>query len=533
MNRAFLKLLLGGAMLSAASSSRADFDGPYELQNWTMSGIVDGTTSITPASGAAQVAEFAYSVDYGESIGVSPRTTTFSVTANRDGVVCFDWNWDGYHAWCCPAQALLQVYAETSSGTTVIDLVNQGVSGPFSFSGTASIDVEEGMTFGIIVGGSNFDSDSVLEGVVTISEFSRPLAFDGGYSMDHWSSTGITDGTTEITPSSGNALRPEFSYNVNLGDPGFGVEYRSTTFSATAPADGPISFDWIYSGFHAFFDTQAVLIVYAETSGGTVVQILVDEAPFDSFTYSGTATINVEKGRPFGIIVGGRNFDSNSQIYGTVTLSKLSRPMTFVGPYELQNWTDTGIAEGVTSINPSTGAADLVTYSYDVDRENGVSFRTAELGVIAQDDGTVSFDWDYSGFHAFFMANAVLEVYADSCLGREVITLVASPTSGEFQFQGSASIDVYAGHEFGIRVGGDNFDLFGQLKGAVTISSFCPEVRECPADMNDSGTLNVFDFLTFQTYFSDGNARADLALPCGVLNVFDFLTFQTLFSEGC
>jgi len=55
----------------------------------------------------------------------------------------------------------------------------------------------------------------------------------------------------------------------------------------------------------------------------------------------------------------------------------------------------------------------------------------------------------------------------------------------------------------------------------------------CQADMNGDGALNVFDFLAFETFFSDEDPRADLAAPFGVFNVFDFLAFQTLFSEGC
>jgi len=55
----------------------------------------------------------------------------------------------------------------------------------------------------------------------------------------------------------------------------------------------------------------------------------------------------------------------------------------------------------------------------------------------------------------------------------------------------------------------------------------------CVADMDGNGTLNVFDFLTFQTYFNNDDPRADLATPFGVFNVFDFLAFQTSFGNGC
>jgi len=55
---------------------------------------------------------------------------------------------------------------------------------------------------------------------------------------------------------------------------------------------------------------------------------------------------------------------------------------------------------------------------------------------------------------------------------------------------------------------------------------------ECGADFNGDGLLNVFDFLAFQTAFSDGDGSADLD-GNGVLNIFDFLAFQTAFGNGC
>jgi len=56
----------------------------------------------------------------------------------------------------------------------------------------------------------------------------------------------------------------------------------------------------------------------------------------------------------------------------------------------------------------------------------------------------------------------------------------------------------------------------------------------CPADLAaPHPTLNVFDFLAFQTLFSNQDPCADLAPPFGNWNVFDFLAFQTEFSNGC
>jgi len=54
----------------------------------------------------------------------------------------------------------------------------------------------------------------------------------------------------------------------------------------------------------------------------------------------------------------------------------------------------------------------------------------------------------------------------------------------------------------------------------------------CRADANADGTLNVLDFVGFQTLFGEGDLRADLNTDCE-LNVLDFVAFQAAFAEGC
>jgi len=63
--------------------------------------------------------------------------------------------------------------------------------------------------------------------------------------------------------------------------------------------------------------------------------------------------------------------------------------------------------------------------------------------------------------------------------------------------------------------------------------SFLLTPTDCLADLTGDGVLNVFDFLAFQTAFSDEHPRADMAPTYGVFNVFDFLAFQTAFGDGC
>ncbi|MFI4917899.1 MAG: peroxidase family protein [Phycisphaerales bacterium JB060] len=54
----------------------------------------------------------------------------------------------------------------------------------------------------------------------------------------------------------------------------------------------------------------------------------------------------------------------------------------------------------------------------------------------------------------------------------------------------------------------------------------------CPADLDEDGTLTIFDFLAFQTFFDAGDLRADFDGD-GELTIFDFLVYQNAFDAGC
>ncbi len=57
-------------------------------------------------------------------------------------------------------------------------------------------------------------------------------------------------------------------------------------------------------------------------------------------------------------------------------------------------------------------------------------------------------------------------------------------------------------------------------------------VDACYADCDSSGTLNIDDFICFQTLFALGDPYADCDASGG-LNIDDFVCFQTLFAIGC
>lgn len=60
----------------------------------------------------------------------------------------------------------------------------------------------------------------------------------------------------------------------------------------------------------------------------------------------------------------------------------------------------------------------------------------------------------------------------------------------------------------------------------------CPLAPRCEPDLDESGILDLFDFLDFLNYFNAEAFRADCAAD-GQYDLFDFLCYVNQFNEGC
>lgn len=169
-------LCLGiAALLSLAPSARADFQGPYECQDWS-STVLQGPldVDINPAAGPSDYIQFSYQAP--SPYNYTARRARFSAMATSTGTVSFDWEYYFFHSWY-NVYADLWLYADGPSGRTeqhLVDFYNLEYTGPKTFTGSASIDVTEGYEFGLEVGGSNFDYSQILEGTVTLTNFLFP-----------------------------------------------------------------------------------------------------------------------------------------------------------------------------------------------------------------------------------------------------------------------------------------------------------------------------------------------------------------------
>ena len=66
------------------------------------------------------------------------------------------------------------------------------------------------------------------------------------------------------------------------------------------------------------------------------------------------------------------------------------------------------------------------------------------------------------------------------------------------------------------------------MTGAIIVEV----AADCRADLDDDGSLTIFDFLAYQNLFDAGDPLADFDGD-GSLTIFDFLAFQNEFDAGC
>ena len=175
--------------------------------------------------------------------------------------------------------------------------------------------------------GLDYNGDGVFARIVktALPVDECAAGFTNAYGLDKWVNGPISGGSTWITPDSGPAGTATFSYDVNLNDVGDGVSFRTATFKAKAFGTGTFTFDYDYSGFHAFHDAYADFELFADGPNGIEKITIVDYVKTSSsFSFTGSASIEVYHGYEFGFIIGGENYDSNSRLLGNLTISKVN-----------------------------------------------------------------------------------------------------------------------------------------------------------------------------------------------------------------
>jgi hypothetical protein len=146
-----------------------------------------------------------------------------------------------------------------------------------------------------------------------------------------WTASGPANVTTD---SDGSVAPPQMTYNLfddpfdPFGPPRF--RDQTWTLSTTATSTFTDSVPYLYTGFHAFFQVTAHVDAFIIHNGVTTTTNLLNEGPVDcgaclppsgGFSYTGRHSFDVVAGDTYGYRVGGRNFDSNTNFFATLTLT--------------------------------------------------------------------------------------------------------------------------------------------------------------------------------------------------------------------
>ena len=159
LHRRLLPLALctvAASALALVPAARADNLGPF-----TASG--PGTTTVTPSSGTDNTFTFTYA-DSGSQV-FDGENWTFSAIALTSGLHTINYQGGGDDAY---SQA--SASASAFDGTSTQTLFSSGTFGPFSYSGTVTLDLTAGQAYGFTFGGKNYDYNDYLTGNLTVTD---------------------------------------------------------------------------------------------------------------------------------------------------------------------------------------------------------------------------------------------------------------------------------------------------------------------------------------------------------------------------
>jgi hypothetical protein len=185
----------------------------------------------------------------------------------------------------------------------------------------------------------------VLVVIAACLAFARPAS-----AATPWSGSGT--GTTSVV-NDGMSGPAQFSYSWEESCCAAG----NWTFSTVADGTGPVTLDWEYSGYHAFFAVTVSITAFVTSAGVTTTYPLIDagpvnccSAPSGGFAYADSSVLTVKAGDTFGFMLSGSNGDSDGRLLGTLSVTGPPGPPA---PGRI------GYCSAQGNTNPSSGASIL------------------------------------------------------------------------------------------------------------------------------------------------------------------------------
>jgi hypothetical protein len=131
-----------------------------------------------------------------------------------------------------------------------------------------------------------------------------------------WTSSGVA--TNTVTSDGTTGTDPSFSYNTHIASCGYCG--REWVFQTTATQDGTLPLTWNYHGFHAWYQARGYIYGFVNHNGVRTNYGLASGYVSGGFNWNGSFTPTVAAGDTYGFVVGGRHFDSNGTLSGTLTV---------------------------------------------------------------------------------------------------------------------------------------------------------------------------------------------------------------------
>ena len=165
-------------------------------ESWTKSGPAE--SAVTQSS---NVLQFSYAMD--DNAVWNGQTWEFKTTATEAAEIRYSWDYSGHHAWFM-AVSRVTAFVERGGVRTTTVLFDQTVIGPFQAGGISSLQVEPGDLYGFVIFGDNFDSTSILTGVLSV--YTSPLiqfSVTGTQGSNGWYTSDASLSWTVTDPASG------------------------------------------------------------------------------------------------------------------------------------------------------------------------------------------------------------------------------------------------------------------------------------------------------------------------------------------
>jgi hypothetical protein len=160
-------LVVAVAGIAVQSAASHPVDHPW-------AGTGSGTTNVVN-DGTSGPAVFSYNY-FGASCCGATGAWSFSTVASSTRTVKLNYTYAGFNAFF-QVTVGLEAFVTDGATTTTTPLVNDGPvncctppSGGFTYSGSVSLPVQAGDTYGFNMQGHNFDSNATLQGTLTVND---------------------------------------------------------------------------------------------------------------------------------------------------------------------------------------------------------------------------------------------------------------------------------------------------------------------------------------------------------------------------